>query len=68
MPPFPPSIVLALFSEPRRHVPNDEARVLRKRSERSRLRPRRRYELRRDESGWVTVSTIRLADGSVATT
>jgi hypothetical protein len=66
MPPFPPQIVNVLLSEPRRPDSNDEARALRKRSERSRVLPRRRYDLLARESG-VTVSTVRLGDEPTST-
>jgi hypothetical protein len=66
MPSFPPQIVTALLSGTSSHEPNDEARTLRKRSERSRVGSRRRYRLTDRETGWVTVSTNRLADDPAA--
>jgi hypothetical protein len=46
MPPFPPSIVNALLREPRTRETNSEARELRERYARSRIRLRRPLELR----------------------
>jgi hypothetical protein len=62
MPSLPAQIVPVLLSGPRDHEPNDEARLLRKRSARSRSAFRRRYRLTARETGWVTVSTIRVPD------
>jgi hypothetical protein len=67
MPILPPQIATVLLSGPSDHEPNEEARLLRKRSERSRPFSRRRPRLAARETGRVTVSTMRVADDSSAT-